>query len=86
MKSVIPPPRDSLHRNRSGLWPWSRVTFMLPCLRVVRQAGLGSGDAAAGIAGNSGVPLDPVRQFMVKQWIGKVLGNIAAANATSWLP
>jgi hypothetical protein len=59
---------------------------MLPCLEVVRQAGLGSGDAAAGVAVNRGVPLDPVRQFMVKQWTGKVLESIAAANATGWLP
>lgn len=86
MKSVIPPPRDSLHRNRSELWPWSRVTFMLPCLEVVRQAGLGSGGAATGIAGNRGVPLDPVRQSIVKQWTGKVLVSIAATNATGWLP
>jgi hypothetical protein len=86
MKSVIPPPRDSLHCNRSGLWPWSRVTFMLPCLKVVRLAGLGSGDAAAGVAGNRGVPLDSVRQFIVKQRTGKVLVSIAAANTTGWLP
>lgn len=86
MKSVIPPPRGSLHRNRSGLWPWSRAIFMLPCLEVVRQAGLGSGDAAAGVAGNRGVPLDSVRQFIVKQWTGKLLVSIAATNATGWLP
>ncbi len=86
MKSVIPPPRDSLHRNRSELWPWSRVTFMLPCLEVVRQAGLGFVDAAAGVAVNRGVPLDSARQFIVKQWTGKVLVSIAAANAIGWLP
>lgn len=64
------------------------VVFLprLPCLEVMRQAGLGFVDAAAGVVGNKGVPLDPVRQFMVKQWIGKVLASIAAANATSWLP
>lgn len=58
----------------------------LPCLDAMRQAGLGFMDAAAGRPGLKGVPLDPVRQFMVKQWIAKVLANLARVGATEWMP
>ena len=58
----------------------------LPCLEVMRQAGLGFVDAAAGRPGIKGVPLDPVRQFMVKQWIAKVLANLERVGATEWMP
>jgi hypothetical protein len=58
----------------------------LPCMEEMRSAGLGFIDAAAGKPGLSGKPLGPVRQFMIKQWIGKVRGEIERSGATEWLP
>lgn len=58
----------------------------LPCMEEVRKLGIGFSDAAAGKRGIEGKPLDPVRQFMVEQWIGKVQKEFARIGATEWLP
>lgn len=58
----------------------------LPCLDMMRQAGLGFVEAAAGHPGAKGVPLDPVRQFMVKQWATKVRAEFARVGAAGWTP
>ena len=58
----------------------------LPCMREMREAGLGFFDAAAGRAGRDGKPLDPVRQFMVRQWLGKMRGQFENVGALQWLP
>lgn len=58
----------------------------LPCMKEVRASGLSFMAAAAGDRGSSGKPLDPVRQFMVKQWIGKVVKEFERIKVTGWLP
>ncbi|WP_424140116.1 hypothetical protein [Roseomonas chloroacetimidivorans] len=58
----------------------------LPCMKEMRALGLGFLDAAAGKPGTSGKPLDPVRQFMVKQWIGKVQKEFERLKVTGWMP
>ena len=58
----------------------------LPCLHVMRRAGLGFMDAASGRCARDGAPFDPVRQFMVKQWLEKFEAQIAEAGAAGWLP
>lgn len=58
----------------------------LPCMEEVRKRGLGFADAAAGRAPVDGEPLDPVRQFMVKQWMGKVKAEFDRIEASEWLP
>jgi hypothetical protein len=56
----------------------------LPCMAEVRASGLSFLEAAGG--GRDGKFLDPVRQFMVKQWIGKIQGEFERIGATEWLP
>lgn len=58
----------------------------LPCMEEVRKRKLSFIAAAAGEVGPEGKPLDPVRQFMVKQWIGKVQKEFERIGATEWLP
>ena len=58
----------------------------LPCLDLMRSLGLGFIDAAAGRKGKEGKPLDPVRQFMVKQWIAKIEAQFWEVGATEWVP
>lgn len=58
----------------------------LPCMEEVQKLGIGFADAAAGKPGPDGKPLDPVRQFMVEQWISKVQSEFARIGATEWLP
>ena len=58
----------------------------LPCMEEVRKLKLGFVDAAAGKVGPEGKALDVVRQFMVKQWIGKVQKEFERVGATEWLP
>ncbi|UZO94695.1 hypothetical protein [Roseomonas mucosa] len=58
----------------------------LPCMGEVRKLKLGFVAAATGEAGPDGKALDVVRQFMVRQWIGKVQKEFARIEATEWLP
>ena len=58
----------------------------LPCMEEVRKLGIGFADAAAGKPGSEGKPLDPVRQFMVEQWISKVRKEFERIGAAGWLP
>lgn len=58
----------------------------LPCMEEMRTAGLGFADAASGKPGIKGVPLGPVRQFMVKQWVGKIQAELKRIKAVEWLP
>ena len=56
----------------------------LPCMPQVRASGLTLLEAAG--SGRDGKVLDPVRQFMVKQWITKVQGEFERIGAAEWLP
>jgi len=58
----------------------------LPCMKEMRAAGLSFINAAAGNPGSSGNPLDPVRQFMVKQWVGKIAKEFDRIKVAGWLP
>lgn len=58
----------------------------LPCMEEVRKLKLGFVAAAAGATGPEGKALDIVRQFMVKQWIGKVQKEFERIGAAEWLP
>ena len=50
---------------------------------MIRQAGVGFYDAAAG-AGDK--PLDPVEQFMVEDWLADLEAKRQRAGAAGWLP
>src|SRR5271168_1363724 len=56
----------------------------LPCMGHVRDSGLSIIDAATNIAGRSGKPLDPARQFMVRQWIVRTLAEFERVRALRW--
>jgi hypothetical protein len=43
-------------------------------------------DAAAGKAGLSGKPLDPMRRWQVGHWLEKIQSNVTAEGIDSWLP
>ena len=58
----------------------------LPCMAEMRRAGLSFLDAINGKPGLDGKPLDPVRQFMIKTWHNKMLGQFTQAGAIEWLP
>ena len=58
----------------------------LPSMKEMRAAGLSFPDAASGKPGKSGKPLDPIRQFMVKQWVGKVIKEFERIKVAGWLP
>ena len=58
----------------------------LPCMTEVRKSGLSFIGAAAGEPGPDGRPFDPVRRFMVRQWINRVQEEIANIGATEWMP
>jgi hypothetical protein len=58
----------------------------LACLPEVRKAGLSLLDAATGGYAADGRPFDPVRQFMVRQYFTKILGELGRAGALGWLP
>ena len=58
----------------------------LPCMGEMRRAGLSFLDAATGMPGPDGRPFDPVRQFMVRQFVSKVLGELGRIGALEWLP
>ena len=55
----------------------------LACMDTVRRCGLGLYQAAAG---NGEVPLDPVEQFMVEDWLADLEGKRQTAGANEWLP
>lgn len=57
----------------------------LPCMVEMRRAGLSLLDAATGGLGRDGRPFDPVRQFMVRQFMTKVLGECGRINALGWM-
>lgn len=58
----------------------------LPCMKEMRAAGLTFTEAASGKPGVAGKPLDPVRQFMVKQWVGKIIKEFERIKVAGWLP
>lgn len=63
------------------------VTFpRLPPMEAIRKSGLSFLDAAAGRPGRDGKTLDPVREFMVTEWLEKVQLGFAAVGAEEWLP
>ena len=57
----------------------------LPCMGEMRRAGLSLLDAATGGPGRDGRPFDPVRQFMVRQLMSKVLGEYSRIGALGWM-
>ena len=57
----------------------------LPCMGEMRRAGLSLLDAATGGLGRDGRPFDPVRQFMVRQFMTKVLGECGRIGALGWM-
>ncbi len=64
-------------------------TILMPrlaCMLEMREAGLGLFDAAAGKPGRDGKLLDPVRKFMVRQWLGKMRGELESVGALEWMP
>lgn len=65
-----------------------RVVVMprLPSMPQVREAGLSLIDAMSGKPGRNGVPLDPVRAFMVKTWFRRMEATLSEAGALDWLP
>ena len=58
----------------------------LPCMVEVRRAGFSLLDAATGGIGPDDKPFDPVRQFMVRQYLTRVLAELGRIGALSWLP
>ena len=75
---------DFLEMSKAGM-----ETIMmprLPCLDLMRRSGISFMDATAGRSGKDGKPLDPVRQFMIKQWIAKIQTQLAEIGATEWVP
>lgn len=59
----------------------------LPCMTHVRTKGLSFLDAVDGKPGKEdGRPLDPVRRYMVQEWIEKIQANLAAIGALEWMP
>ncbi len=62
MQSVTPPPRDSLHRHRSGRWLWPRVILLMP---VVALVGIAGHPAVADTTAETlkGIPVLPVPMF-----------------------
>jgi hypothetical protein len=58
----------------------------LPSMQQVREAGLNLIDAMQSKPGNRGVPLDPVRAFMVKTWFRRLEAAFAEVGALDWLP
>lgn len=69
---------------RAGVKPM----FMprLPCMGEMRRAGLSFVQAASGGIGADGRPFDPVRQFMVKQFLVKVMNELGRIGALGWMP
>jgi hypothetical protein len=65
-----------------------KAVFMarLPCLDHVRQSGLSLFAAASNLPGRNGKPLEPLRQFMVEDWITKIIGEFDRIGALTWLP
>jgi hypothetical protein len=70
--------------GEEGLTPI--VMPRLPCMSNVRDAGLSLVDALRGKSGSKGVPLDPVRQFMVKTWLKRMETLFAEEGVLDWLP
>jgi hypothetical protein len=58
----------------------------LPSMVQVREAGLSLIDAMDGKPGKQALPLDPVRQFLVKQWLTKIREAFVAKDILEWLP
>lgn len=51
----------------------------------MRRAGLSLLDTATGGLGRDGRPFDPVRQFMVRQFMSKVLGEYGRIGSLGWM-
>ncbi len=64
------------------------VMFMprLPCMSELRKSGLSFIDAASNVPGKDGKPMDPVRQFMVRQFLEKIMTEYGRIGALGWLP
>lgn len=58
----------------------------LPCMENVRAKGLGFFHAMNGKVGSDGLPLDPVRRFMVRQWLARIDQSLASIDAAEWVP
>jgi hypothetical protein len=58
----------------------------LPCMSHVRDARLNLMDAMNGRPGRTGVPLDPVRRFMVKTWLKRLETIFSEEEVLEWLP
>jgi hypothetical protein len=55
-------------------------------LDQMRKAGLNFFDAAAGLCGNEGKPLDPLVQFALKTWLDKIERQFEDNGVAGWLP
>ena len=58
----------------------------LPCMVEIRQGGFTLLDAATGGVGTDGKPLDPVRQFMVRQFFSKTMAELERIGALEMMP
>ena len=58
----------------------------LPCMEDVRRKGLSFLEATTRKPGLDGLPLNPLRQHMVKQWLDRINANLASIGATEWMP
>jgi hypothetical protein len=62
------------------------VVPRLSSMIQMREAGLSIFDAMNGRPGTTGAPLDPIRRFMVKHWLGLINRSLVDANVLDWLP
>lgn len=60
--------------------------FRLPCLSDMRAAGLHFYEASQNKPGIGGRPMDPVRQFMIKNWLKRTEAEFRSKGVEEWLP
>lgn len=58
----------------------------LPCMEEVRKTGLSFLDVRDGKRGPDGLPFNPLRKHMVKQWLDRINQNLTLCGATEWMP
>jgi hypothetical protein len=65
-----------------------RILFMPRIIHIddVRRAGLSFYDAMEGKTGKGGKPLDPLKQFSLKAWLGRMENQFSAEGIAGWLP
>lgn len=65
-----------------------RILLMPRIIHIdeVRRAGLSFYDAMEGKKGKDGKPLDPLKQFSIKAWLGRMESQLAAEGIAGWLP